>query len=153
MDLWEDMIRASWNNVGEKVIIWSAVKSSDPLSEVSNRYVSPYHSYVFVLKPYCHCSWSETSCLKKLIRIRKWRQIVILDIFFLCQFLIVCVCFINVVSIAIGDNTRGGSPWAQCFQEKTRLCTGDIRGLAWGELKASCFSSETYKICILYNAW
>lgn len=50
----------------------------------------------------------------------------------LIMFLIASVfsaCFINAVAFATGDNARGSPPGAQRFQEKTRLCAGDIGGL------------------------
>lgn len=47
----------------------------------------------------------------------------------------VCVCVINVVFSSVGDDSRGGSPGAQRFQEKTRLRAGDIGGFVGGNLK------------------
>lgn len=78
-----------------------------------------------------------------------------------------CVYFLNVVFFSVGDDSRGGSPGAQRFQEKTRLRAGDIRGFTGGKLKVGVWVCGygcllllsltplcwTYRMCVVSGAW
>lgn len=68
------------------------------------------------------------------------------------------VCFINVVFFSVGDNSRGGSPGAQRFQEKTRLRAGDIGGFTGGKLKVCVWActaplTDSSLLCVVFGAW
>lgn len=53
-------------------------------------------------------------------------------------------CVLFFLPVIVGDDARRGSPGAQRLQEKTRLCSGDIWGLAGGKVLSGYLGSLSH---------